>query len=399
MVSSEPTAMRQIIAQLMDLQQRRATGELVLTLDQKQANPWRLFLYMGRLAYATGGLHPTRRWYRAMRRHCPDFFEPGWQQNYHLATEHWDTDVIHQAVAAGRISATQARSVIQSVVQEVFFAFIERQTLDLTWNPGVQLTGQSTFLSIEQVIQESLQLREQWRNQGLGSLQELLRDFSPDLAPIIRDSDRLQSKVTALVYKNLTRLMRGKLNLWDIAIHMNKPLPAVMRSLLPLLRQGVLGLKTIPDALAPFSVLDAKPDSILTTLPRQRIACIDDSPLMIKVLTDLLTSNGYDVIPIEDPLHGIAKLLAEKPDLILLDLMMPNTNGYELCNFLRKTTLFSRIPIIILSSRDKMVDRMRAKQVGASDFLTKPPDPDKVLATIERLLTPPEERDRTPQAV
>ena len=104
MVSSELTAMSQLILQLMTLQQQRATGELVLTLDKKQAHPWRLFLYMGRLAYATGGSHPTRRWYRAMRNHCPDFFEPDWQRTYHVTTEYWDTEVIHQAVAAGKIS-------------------------------------------------------------------------------------------------------------------------------------------------------------------------------------------------------------------------------------------------------------------------------------------------------
>lgn len=385
--------MSQIILQLMTLQQQRATGELVLTLDKKQTNPWRLFLYMGRLAYATGGLHPTRRWYRAMRKHCPDFFQPGWQTTYHITSDHWDTEVIHQAVAAGNISATQARSVIQNVVQEVFFSFIEKQSMDLVWNPGVQLVGQSTFLSIEQVIQEALQLREQWRNQGLGSLQELLRDFSPDLAPIIRNADILQAKVTPPVYKNLTRLMRGKLNLWDIAIQMEKSLPSVMRSLLPLLRQGALGLKTIPDALAPFTTPDT-PGLITTpTVLKPKIACVDDSPLLIDRLTEILTPNGYEVIAIEDPLQGIAKLLTEKPDLILLDLMMPSTNGYELCNFLRKTTLFNHTPIVILTSRDKMVDRMRAKQVGASDFLTKPPDPEKLLTTIERLLIPTEDRD------
>ncbi len=399
MVSSDLTAMSQVILQLMTLQQQRATGELVLTLDKKQTTPWRLFFYMGRLAYATGGSHPIRRWYRAMRRHCPDFFEPGWQTGYHINTEYWDTEVIHQAVVVGKINPTTARSVIQSIVQEVFFTFIERPSLDLVWNPGIQLAGQSTFLSIEQVIQEALQLREQWRNQGLGSLQELLRDFSPDLAPIIRNADLLQSKVTPAVYKNLTRLMRGKLNLWDIAIQMNKPLPAVMRSLLPLLRQGALGLKTVPDALAPFSLPESKPAVIVDPIVKPRIACVDDSPLITNFLTEILTPEGYDVIAIDDPLQGIAKLLSEKPDLILLDLMMPSTNGYELCNFLRKTTLFNRTPIVILTSRDKMVDRMRAKQVGASDFLTKPPDPEKVLATIARLLMPTEEYDRIPQTI
>jgi two-component system, chemotaxis family, response regulator PixG len=387
-MASDITVMSQLMLKLMTLQQQRATGELTLTLDHQQTSPWRIFLYMGRLAYATGGHHPVRRWYRAMRAHCPEFFEPGWQTQYRAIGDVWEADVLHQAVAAGKVSATQARSVVQTIVQEVFFTFIERQTIDNTWNAGVQLVEQATFLSVEQVIQDSLQLREQWRNQGLGSLQELLRDFSPDLAPIIRNPELLQSKVNEGTYKTLTRLMRGKLTLWDIALQLKKPLPGVMRSLLPLIRQGAITLKTVSDEIPPLAPAPAPETAAkaIPQVPKKLIACIDDSPLIISLLKDILEPQGYDVLAINDPLHGIAMLLSHKPDLILLDLVMPSTNGYELCNFLRKTTVFQRTPIVILTSRDKVVDRMRAKQVGSSDFLSKPPEPDKLLSTIARLI-------------
>jgi two-component system, chemotaxis family, response regulator PixG len=387
-MASDITVMSQLMLKLMTLQQQRATGELTLSLDHQQTSPWRIFLYMGRLAYATGGSHPVRRWYRAMRAHCPDFFEPGWQTKYRTIGEVWEADVLHQAVAAGKVSAAQARSVVQTIVQEVFFTFIERQSIDNTWTPGVQLAEQATFLSVEQVIQDALQLREQWRNQGLGSLQELLRDFSPDLAPIIRNPELLQSKVNEGTYKTLTRLMRGNLTLWDIALQLKKPLPGVMRSLLPLIRQGAITLRTVSDEIAPLA--PALSNEVIAKsipqVPKKLIACIDDSPLIISLLKDILEPQGYDVLAINDPLHGIALLLSHKPDLILLDLVMPSTNGYELCNFLRKTTVFQRTPIVILTSRDKVVDRMRAKQVGSSEFLTKPPEPDKLLATIARLI-------------
>lgn len=385
-MASDITVMSQLTLKLMTLQQRRATGELILKLDYQQSTPWRIFLYMGRLAYATGGTHPVRRWHRAMRAHCPDFFEPGWQTQYRATGDMWEADILHQAVAGGKITAIQARSVVQTIVQEVFFTFIERQTIDTVWNSGVQLAEQATFLSVEQVVQESLQLREQWRNQGLGSLQELLRDFSPDLAPVIRNAELLQTTVNEGTYKTLTRLMRGKLTLWDIAFHLKKPLPSVMRSLLPLIRQGAITLCNVSDQLVPLPPSREPTQSPVAQIPRKLIACIDDSPLIIRVLKSILEPKGYDVLEITDPLEGIAKLLAHKPDLILLDLVMPTTNGYELCNFLRKTTVFQRTPIVILTSRDKVVDRMRAKQVGASDFLSKPPEPDKLLATIARLL-------------
>ena len=385
-MTSDITVISQLLLKLKTLQQQRATGELILKLDHQQANPWRIFLYMGRLAYATGGTHPVRRWYRAMRAHCPNFFEPGWQTQYRATGDMWEADILHQAVAGGKITATQARSVVQTIVQEVFFTFIERQTMEAVWNSGVQLAEQAAFLSIEQVVQESLQLREQWRNQGLGSLQELLRDFSPDLAPVIRNAELLKSKVNEGTYKVLTRLMRGKLTLWDIALYLKKPLPSVMRSLLPLIRQGAITLRNVSDELVPVNLSLESAQSPGIQTPRKLIACIDDSALIISILKSILEPKGYDVLEITDPLHGIAKLLAHKPDLILLDLVMPSTNGYELCNFLRKTTVFQRTPIVILTSRDKVVDRMRAKQVGSSDFLSKPPEPEKLLATIARLL-------------
>lgn len=386
-MASDITVMSQVMLKLMTLQQQRATGELTLTLDHQQTTPWRIFLYMGRLAYATGGHHPVRRWYRAMRAHCPEFFEPGWQTRYRAIGDVWEADVLHQAVAAGKVSASQARNVVQNIVQEVFFTFIERQTIVSTWITGVQLVEQAAFLSVEQVIQDSMQLREQWRNQGLGSLQELLRDFSPDLAPIIRNSELLQSKVNEGTYKTLARLMRGKLTLWDIALQLKKPLPGVMRSLLPLIRQGAITLRTVSDELPPLTAPPpTQPSSVTPPVAKKLIACIDDSPLIINLLKEILEPQGYEVLAINDPLHGIAMLLSHRPDLILLDLVMPTTNGYELCNFLRKTTVFQRTPIVILTSRDKVVDRMRAKQVGSSEFLSKPPEPERLLATIERLL-------------
>ena len=385
-MASDITVMSQLKLKLIALRQQRATGELILKLDPQQSTPWRIFLYMGRLAYATGGTHPVRRWRRAMRAHCPDFFEPGWQTHYRITGDLWEADILHQAVTGGKITATQARSVVQTIVQEVFFTFIERQTIDTVWNSGVQLAEQVTFLSVEQVIQESLHLREQWRNQGLGSLQELLKDFSPDLAPVIRNAELLQRKVNEGTYKTLTRLMRGKLTLWDLALHLKKPLPSVMRSLLPLIREGAITLSHVNDQLVPVNPSREPTPAPVAQIQRKLIACIDDSALVISVLKSILEPNGYDVLEITDPLQGIAKLLDHRPDLILLDLVMPSTNGYELCNFLRKTTVFQNTPIVILTSKDKVVDRMRAKQVGSSDFLSKPPEPDKLLATIARLL-------------
>jgi chemotaxis family two-component system response regulator PixG len=100
----------------------------------------------------------------------------------------------------------------------------------------------------------------------------------------------------------------------------------------------------------------------------------------------LLTSVGYQFFSVTDDLRALATLLARKPDLIFLDLVMPNTNGYEICTQLRKLSMFRNTPIVILTGNDGIVDQVRARLVGASDFLNKPIDADIVLNVINKHL-------------
>jgi len=79
-------------------------------------------------------------------------------------------------------------------------------------------------------------------------------------------------------------------------------------------------------------------------------------------------------------------VLSTKPDLIFLDLIMPNANGYEICGQLRKLNFFKNTPIVILTGNDGIIDRVRSKMVGATDFLSKPIDSELVLETIRKYL-------------
>jgi two-component system, chemotaxis family, response regulator PixG len=223
----------------------------------------------------------------------------------------------------------------------------------------------------------------------LGYLQDWMVQFSPDLAPILKSPPNLASQVSPATFQSMIRLLQGKLTLWDVSLHMRRPLADVMRVLMPFIRQGVIELQNIPDAPVPCPV-PANISSAIATAPRSLIACIDDSPAIGQIMESILTPQGYEVLSILNPLQGISILLERKPDLIFLDLVMPNTNGYELCTFLRKTTSFQETPIIILTGNDGVIDRVRAKLTGASEFLGKPPEPQKVLQTIQKYLGAPD---------
>jgi two-component system, chemotaxis family, response regulator PixG len=109
------------------------------------------------------------------------------------------------------------------------------------------------------------------------------------------------------------------------------------------------------------------------------VACIDDSRIDSLAMHKILTEAGYRCLNIHDPVQALPMLLENKPDLIFLDLVMPIANGYEVCAQIRRVSTLKDTPVIILTSNDGIVDRVRAKMVGSSGFLAKPINSEKVL--------------------
>jgi chemotaxis family two-component system response regulator PixG len=384
-MSTEMTVITKLAHDLLVLQQQQSTGELVITPAHAPSVQWRLYFYLGRLVYATGGSHRVRRWYRSVRRYCPDLLNQPEFLTLPSTEEPWEIHRLHDAVSRGWMTAPQAKAIIQSSVQEVLFAFVDPIAPKTEWSPGKFIAQPSFFLSIDQILQEIQDLRAQWLIGSLAYLQEVCPHFSPDLAPNVRYPEQLKQQVSTGVYYSLTRMMQGRKTLWDVAAHLKKPLPALLRSLMPLIRQGIIELQPLADLPNPYGEVAAPAKRLRAT--KGLIACIDDSPVIGQIMEQLLTPYSYEVLTILNPLQGIATLLERKPDLIFLDLVMPNTNGYELCSFLRKTSAFQNTPIVILTGHDGVIDRVRAKLVGASEFLSKPPESTKVLQVLEKYLS------------
>ena len=115
------------------------------------------------------------------------------------------------------------------------------------------------------------------------------------------------------------------------------------------------------------------------------IVCIDDSKTVQKQVKMTLQAAGYEVLGILDPALALKNLSQHQPSVIFMDINMPNINGYDLCALLRKSQKFKEIPIVMLTGRDGMIDRVRAKIAGANDYLTKPCDPNKLIAMAKIL--------------
>jgi DNA-binding response OmpR family regulator len=118
--------------------------------------------------------------------------------------------------------------------------------------------------------------------------------------------------------------------------------------------------------------------------PGARLLVIEDELPMRTALTDVLAGEGYRVLSAADGETGLQRALTEKPDLILLDLMMPKLDGYGLCAELRR--LNSPVPILMLTAKGQVEDRVRGLDLGADDYLVKPFSTGELLARVRALL-------------
>ncbi|WP_019502433.1 response regulator [Pseudanabaena sp. PCC 6802] len=389
-MEAEISALSGIANELKLLQHDRASGELIVVPEQQPSSTWSFYLYQGRLIYATGGSHRARRLFRAIRQHCPSAISETWLRTLGNLPEPWEFYLIGNALKQAKIDSEKAKALIVASVQEVLYTLIDRGQLQIDWKFSKQPLQPLVLLSVDQVIQHAYDAKTKWQMAGLGHIQKMMPGFSFDFAPFLALPDQLKAMVdsgsiTPPTYKVLVSLLNGQNTLWDLSFKMQRSMIAVMRSLLPLIIDGIVELKEIPDL--PYPPVSQQPESEPPP-PKSKglIACIDDSPLIGQEMTQILNNEGYEVIHIIDPLQGVSLLLKRKPDLIFLDLVMPNTNGYELCTFLRKTSTFQDIPIVILTGHDGVIDRVRAKMVGASDFLGKPADPVKVRQMLDKYL-------------
>ncbi|HEY9627143.1 MAG TPA: response regulator [Coleofasciculaceae cyanobacterium] len=116
------------------------------------------------------------------------------------------------------------------------------------------------------------------------------------------------------------------------------------------------------------------------------IACIDDSPTVLQAIKSFLDDKSFSVVAIGDPVKALMQVIRSRPDLILLDVTMPNLDGYELCSLLRKHPNFRHTPIVMVTGNTGFIDRAKAKLVGASGYLTKPfTQPDLIKVVFKHL--------------
>jgi chemotaxis family two-component system response regulator PixG len=369
------------------LKQPRFSGQLVLTGPKMEK--WYFYLYLGRIMYATGGTHPVRRWRRNIALYLPQMFQAlssieleldSLKVNSQDAQLCWEYRILCLWVEQQKITREQAARMIRGTIVEVLFDITQTMEITCELRQDDLLSTRLVLIDAEQVVAEA---QEQWSAWQAAKF----ADRSPNTAPIIRQPEQLQQRTSPQAYATLRQLLDGQQTLRDLAIRTKRNVLTVTSSLLPYVQMGLVELMTIPDLPLPVASPPSGNHLVTQELsPGPLIACVDDSPLMCQTMEKILTAANYQFLGINDPLRALAILMARKPELIFLDLVMPNANGYEICSNLRKLSFFRNTPIVILTGNDGLIDRVRAKMVGSSDFISKPVNSDLVLSTIRKHL-------------
>ncbi|MEO0536177.1 MAG: response regulator [Cyanobacteria bacterium P01_A01_bin.123] len=392
---------------------KRFNGHLMIEGDQ---TTWTLNFVQGQLMYAVDEHHAVRRWHRLLKKYFPNW---QWQIDplQTVDLQSWQVHLLDQGINQQKLSLIRVKLVVRMIAQECLFELSPCTNFKHNWQPSpmpISLSYQSVGLSgweIQMTLNRVNHLRQQWQDAGLEQL-------SPMLAPTLNNPAAAHSLPIDRQY------LSGDFTLWDIAGQLDKSVTDIAQSLMPLTEQGILVLKTIPDlvlksplvsvppaptgappvstqATQPTAPRSAAPQSAAQATPQapppgpptsplqSLIACIDDSPVLAYSLKKTLVSAGYRVLTIQEPMRGFSQLIEHKPNLILLDLLLPNADGYSVCKFLRDTPVFEKIPIIILTGQNTPIDRARARMAGATEFLAKPPLPQTLLDMIQKHLVRP----------
>ena len=380
-----------IVGLLHDLQKQSFTGVAHIQPYTKDRHAhWRIYFYSGRLIWANGGCNSYRSWIRHLTQYCPQINLESIDIRNSDIYKCQEYHILGLLLQRNLVKPETITKLINSKIQEAFFDICQRQQIDT-----LELDTEKISLSslLEKNTNQSLlcfdlcRVFTQGEQQWLAWKKNGLKNVNPNSAPRIVSQEQLRQEVSPVVYQNFIKLLDGDRTLRDLALGMNKDLLLLTKSIYPYVQKQLLQLVEVPD----LKVIKNTSNSEKNLLKQKKnssnkplIACIDDSSQICQIMNQIIIQADYRFLGIQQPIKAVSSLINANPEMIFLDIEMPILNGYEVCTQIRRVSKLQKVPIIMLTGHDGVFDRVKAKVCGASDFLSKPIEVDKILKTIEK---------------
>jgi twitching motility two-component system response regulator PilG len=352
---------------------------------------WQLYVRSGQLAYATSAVRRHERLRCLVRGHQ----ELLAQQEF--ADDSFEYSDICACWHSNGLPMAKLRQLLMRLSLEALVQILALPQTCVTLNRSTRLNPVLIETPLANLPAPLLQMASQWQQWGsflsspydlmmLDETQQLIFNQIWQGRPLVFRGQRNTKLAAPVVIKELL----SQHSVYQIATNLGVSVNNLVAWAVPYIHEGVLSFSPKPlancevvsthDAGEHFSSLDheVEPSERLT------IACIDDSKTVQKHVKGVLEMSGYDVLGITEPTQALTALVRQRPAVILMDVNMPDIDGYELCSMLRQSRQLREIPIVMLTGRDGILDRLRAKTLGVEYYLTKPFNPGRLIESIQK---------------
>jgi twitching motility two-component system response regulator PilG len=356
--------MTRVVEALKDIIQQELSGQLIVKDPLDPSIAWEAYFGNGKVHFATSTVGQKERSIYLTKQHHPQFklseFTIG-QSDYQFICHQWQS---------GKLSLQEVRQLAFTITQEAFMHIMALGNAEMEFNLDAHLDVLILSASVQQIINPVKQ--KIWRWQKIRP-----QITSPLVRVYLSNADSLyqllwQQLQSTKAIESYQAALTQNLCLYSTANQLNIDVCDLSEMLLPL----------IQNRSAQISSYGSKQDE-----DRPLIACIDDSQTIQNSVKLTLESQGYEVISFLKPAPAMTALIRLNPILILMDINMPEINGYELCQLLRRSPNFKNMPIIMVSSRDGVFDRLKARMVGATDFINKPFTPTELINSVNKYVS------------
>ncbi|NEO13536.1 MAG: response regulator [Moorea sp. SIO4G2] len=354
---------------------RFASGRLYQQPKLPSPGPyWFVFFLNGQIAYAADSDGSLSRLHDYLRRYKANDALKELESLSIAATNALEYGYLWALLEKHVITPNQGRSIIQSMVNETLFDLLSFHHGYFVFEIGPALAPQLTTLEIGPLVTEIMKQVQEWK-QLCPHIQ------SPHQCPMITAHDQLQATLPEKSFRLISSWVDGKTSLRQLSRYLHRDLITVARAIYPYVQQGSIQMVTPKEADTP--AIEEQWELKKVT---RSVVCVDDDLAVGKAVEYTLEAKGYKVTAIQKPLKALSQVFQLQPDLILCDLVMPDLDGYELCGMLRQSRAFRQTPIIMLTGKDGFIDRVRARMVGATDYLTKPFGDHELLMLLEKYI-------------